>query len=66
MKEAILKIHSPKHVKIFKLHQAGLTNKEISDTMKTGAGHVYNVLKDYEKNPQKAEAANAIAVEVVN
>lgn len=63
MKDLILRLHSKKHIKIYKLHQAGLTNKEISEAMKTGPGHVYNVIKDYEKNPTKVEAANAIVVE---
>jgi|GEM_PF-5161744 len=50
-----------KHIKIYKLSQAGLTNKQIADALGTNPGHVYNALKDYKTKPQKVEAANLVA-----
>lgn len=41
-----------KHVKIYKLKQIGLSNKEIAETLKTNSGHVYNALKKYELKPE--------------
>lgn len=63
MKDKILGLPGKKHVKIYKLHKEGLSRKEIADLLKTNSGHVGNVLKDYEKNPAKVEAANAITIE---
>jgi transcriptional regulator len=63
MKEKICQLTCKKHIKIFKLHQLGLTNKEVAAAVGTNSGHVYNVLKDYEKKPEKVEAANLIIVE---
>lgn len=63
MKESILQLSGKKHIKIFKLHQQGLTKKEIAELLKTNTGHVGNVLKDYTANPKKAEAADAIVIE---
>lgn len=60
MKELILAFGGKKHIKIYKLHQLGLSRKEIAEALKTNTGHVGNVIKDYEKNPKKVEAANAI------
>lgn len=62
MKEKILKLNSKKHVKIYKLHQLGLSRKQIADLLGTNSGHVGNVIKDYAKNPKKAEAANNVQV----
>lgn len=60
MKEQILSLSCKKHIKIFKLKELGLSNKEIAEALSTNVGHVYNALKDYDKNPKKVEAANAI------
>lgn len=60
MKDKILELTGKKHVKIYKLHELGLSRKEIADLLKTNTGHVGNVLKDYEKNPAKVEAAGKI------
>lgn len=60
--EQVLKMTGAKHVKIYKLNQLGLTNKDIAALLGTNVGHVYNVLKDYRGNETKANAANAITV----
>jgi transcriptional regulator len=62
MKEKILALAGKKHVKIYKLHELGLTNKEIAEAVGTNSGHVYNVLKDYKDKPSKVEQANAIEI----
>lgn len=59
-KEEITQLTCKKHVKIYKLKQLGLTNKEIAEALGTNAGHVYNVLKDYESNPTKIDKANSV------
>jgi len=59
-KENIITLVCKKHVKIYKLKQLGLTNKEISEALTTNAGHVYNVLKDYEASPDKKTNADLI------
>lgn len=56
-KEEILALTCKKNIKIYKLSQLGLKNKEIADAVETNAGHVYNVLKDYSSKPEKATAA---------
>ncbi len=63
MKEKICQLTCKKHIKIWKLHELGLTNKEISEAVGTNAGHVYNVIKDYGAHPEKVEAAKGIIVE---
>lgn len=59
-KENILALTCKKHIKMYKLKQLGLTNKEIAEALNTNPGHVYNALKDYEAKPQKKEAANLL------
>lgn len=49
-----------KHIKIYKLHTLGLTNKEVAENAQTNVGHVYNVLKEYEANPSKKEKADLL------
>lgn len=49
-----------KHIKIYLLSLEGLKNIEIAKALGTNAGHVYNVLKDYKENPQKAEYAKSL------
>lgn len=58
---SIINLTCSKHIKIFKLHKLGLTNKEVAEEAKTNAGHVYNVLKDYESKPEKKTKADAIS-----
>jgi hypothetical protein len=58
---AIINLTCSKHIKIFKLHKLGLTNKEVAESAGTNVGHVYNVLKDYEANPAKKEKADSVA-----
>ena len=58
--EQITALTCKKHVKIYKLKQLGLDNKAIAGALTTNVGHVYNVLKDYEKNPNKVELSNSI------
>lgn len=59
-KQQILDLKCKKHVKIFKLKQLGLKNKEIAAILNTNPGHVYNALKDYERKPEKVAAAEAL------
>lgn len=54
-KEEILQMHSAKHVKIYMLSRLGLSKKEVASALGTNVGHVYNVLKDYAANPEKAD-----------
>jgi transcriptional regulator len=58
--QKILQLHCKKHIKIFKLKQAGLKNKEIADLLGTNAGHVYNALKKYNGNEELIAKAEAI------
>lgn len=58
--EQILQLTCHKHVKIYKLHQLGLSNKEIADRLKTNAGHVYNAIKSYTDKPERVAAAESI------
>lgn len=62
MENEILELGCKKHIKIFKLHQQGVDNKRIAELVKTNAGHVWNVLNEYKKNPSKVEAANSIEI----
>lgn len=62
MKDKIIALNGHKHVKIYKLSQLGLSNKEIAEAVGTNAGHVYNVLKDYKAKPEKVEKANQVEV----
>ena len=54
---AILELKCKKHVKIYKLSLLGLPKSQIASALTTNAGHVYNVLKDYNENPAKVEKA---------
>lgn len=47
-KEQVIEMSAKKHVKIYKLKQLGLTNKEIAEALQTNVGHVYNALKKYD------------------
>lgn len=62
MENEIIELSCKKHIKIFKLHQQGFNNKEIANKVKANAGHVWNVLNDYKKHPEKIEAANSIEI----
>ena len=63
MKEQILQLTCKKHIKIYKLHQLGLKDKEVAQLLNTNSGHVYNALKAYKTHPEKVEAANAVIIE---
>lgn len=56
----ICNLNCKKHVKIYKLKQLGLSNKEIAGTLGTNVGHVYNALKTYENNSDRKSAADQI------
>jgi hypothetical protein len=62
MENEILELTCKKHIKIFKLHQQGVGNKQIAELVKTNAGHVWNVLNEYKKHPEKIEVANSIEI----
>lgn len=66
MKDQILELDCKKHIKIFKLHQLGLSNKEIAELIKTNQGHVWNVINSYKSNPDKVNAADAIELTQTN
>jgi transcriptional regulator len=56
----ILQLQVKKHVKIYKLKQAGLTNSQIAKELNTNAGHVYNALKKYSLKPELVKIADEI------
>lgn len=56
----IKELTAKKHVKIWKLHKLGLTNKEVAAHLGTNAGHVYNALKTYKDNQERINQAEAI------
>jgi transcriptional regulator len=58
MKNQVIELTCAKHIKIYKLNQLGLTNKEVAESLNTNVGHVYNVLKSYKEDPKKVEKAN--------
>jgi len=58
--DAVCQMNCLRHVKIYKLKQLGLSNKEIADALGTNAGHVYNALKDYEAKPSKKDRAESV------
>lgn len=62
MKDKILQLSCKKHVKIFKLSQLNIPNKEIAQLTGSNTGHVWNVINDYKKDPKKVEAANKVQV----
>lgn len=59
-KEEVIALSCKKHVKIYKLKQLGLTNKEGAEALKTNAGHVYNALKKYDANDKLKTDADLI------
>ena len=60
VKEIVNSTKLKKHQKIYLLSQKGLDNKEIASQLQTNAGHVWNALNDYKKNPAKVKEAEAI------
>lgn len=56
----IIELQAQKHVKIYLLHESGVSNKGIAEALKTNVGHVYNVLKDYGQNPEKVLKATSL------
>lgn len=61
-KEQVIEMSAKKHVKIYKLKQLGLTNKEIADALKTNVGHIYNALKSYETKPSLKTDADLLQI----
>lgn len=65
-KKQICALHVKKHVKIYKLHKLGLTNKEIAEAVGTNVGHVWNVLNNYKNDPKFKREAGKIGAETGN
>lgn len=61
--EKIKALSCKKHIKIYKMHQLGMGKKDIAAALSTNAGACYNVIKDYEKTPDKVAKADQIIVE---
>lgn len=59
-KEQVTELNCKKHVKIYKLKQLGLTNKEVAEALQTNVGHVYNELKKYDANDKLKTDADLI------
>lgn len=59
-KEQVSELNCKKHVKIYKLKQLGLSNKEIAEALQTNVGHVYNALKKYDANDKLKTVADLI------
>lgn len=59
-KEQVIEMNAKKHVKIYKLKQLGLTNKEVAEALQTNVGHVYNALKKYDANDKLKTDADLI------
>ncbi len=57
---AVINLSCKKHMKIYKLKQLGLTNKQIASELKTNSGHVYNALKKYNDKPELKEKADSV------
>ena len=58
--QQVSELNCKKHVKIYKLKQLGLSNKEIAQELKTNVGHVYNELKRYSANEKLKQLADEI------
>lgn len=59
-KEQVSELKCKKHVKIYKLKQLGLNNKEIAEALQTNVGHVYNALKKYDASDKLKTDADLI------
>lgn len=59
-KEQVTELNCKKHVKIYKLKQLGLSNKEIAEVLQTNVGHVYNALKKYDASDKLKTNADLI------
>ncbi len=62
-KEQIIESKCFKHVKIYKLKQVGLTNKEIATCLGTNVGHVHNELKRYSEHEELKIQSDAITAQ---
>lgn len=58
--DQIIELKCLKHVKIYKLKQGGLSNKDIATILSTNTGHVYNVLKKYDSNSDLRQLSDSI------
>jgi len=56
-KNEILSLNSKKNIKIWLLHKAGCSNKEIAVELKTNQGHVRNEIKSFNSHKQKQDNA---------
>jgi hypothetical protein len=56
----VVNLDCKKHIKIWKLHLLELDKKEIAGTLGTNYGHVYNVIKQYNKDVIKQSNAEQI------
>lgn len=61
-KEQVIALECKKHIKIYKLKQLGLTNKEIAEALATNVGHIYNALKSYETKPSLKTDADLLQI----
>lgn len=61
--EKIKGLSCKKHVKIYKLHKLGMSNKDIATALGTNSGACHNALKDYAANAEKVKKADEITVE---
>lgn len=61
-KENIVALSAKKHVKIYKLKQLGLSNKDIASALATNPGHVYNALKNYDTKPELKTLSDSIVL----
>ena len=59
-KEQVTELNCKKHIKIYKLKQLGLSNKEIAEALQTNVGHVYKKKKKYDANDKLKTDANLI------
>ena len=59
-KEQVTELNCKKHVKIYKLKQLGLSNKEIAEALQTNVGRVYNALKKYDASDKLKTDADLI------
>lgn len=59
-KEQVTELNCKKHVKIYKLKQLVLSNKEIAEALQTNVGHVYNALEKYDANDKLKTDADLI------
>lgn len=60
--EQVTELNCKKHIKVYKLNQLGLSNKDIASALSTNTGHVYNVLKKYNENQTLKDFADSVKI----